>query len=677
MAKSIFDNCILPEDFQRLSDTEKTILFLRALGYQDNDKIYLRRLDDQKRSDTVPQNMECPLYQFASLRESVRDLNERQHFGLFLIVNGGGQNDKDVIRAKKVRAHFMEIDDLPIEDQAARIFAFPLPPSIIVRTRKSLHTYWLIKDGDIKQFRDIQARLAVYFGGDRAISNESRTMRLPYSFHNKKAPFLVEIIHFAPENIYTQEDLKELLPEIGGEAGKPSSGKNERYELPDTIEEHYRNNALFLYACSLQSRGFSDQEIQTLVHDANRDRCVPALPGSEVDQILESALSRYKKGNALKRFHKYRENGKPFDIIDEEIRKYILQKEKIIVTDGQIRIYEGGVYRYDNGDRITMDKVKRLMFPEVIKISRIRQAVELIRNDISVQMVLDDVNQYPKHWINFKNGMLDVRTMELLPHDPKYYAVNQIPYDYDPGYKIPAGSVVGKFIEIKFPDPEDRRMFLQYCGYCMTTETNWQKFLILFGEGETGKSTLLRLLEQMIGRENISTLSLQKINERFMSADLRGKLLNACADIPSAKLETDDVIKQIVGEDVIHGEIKHGDIFSFRNYAKLIFSANNIPANYNDVNGAFNRRLALIEIGEIGEIIPDLENGLQKDIQSFIHLCVNALHETSGRGFCESANSIRHREELKKENDSVYSFLQDCTVRDPDRRVLRAELHRA
>ena len=95
------------------------------------------------------------------------------------------------------------------------------------------------------------------------------------------------------------------------------------------------------------------------------------------------------------------------------------------------------------------------------------------------------------------------------------------------------------------------------------------------------------------------------------------------------------------------------------------------------MNGAFNRRLALIEIGEIGEIIPDLENGLQKDIQSFIHLCVNALHETSGRGFCESANSIRHREELKKENDSVYSFLQDCTVRDPDRRVLRAELHRA
>lgn len=672
---TMYKNCTVPNGFDAMTATDKTMAFLRAFGYRDNDPVFLRAFGDRE-GVRIAEKHDCQLYQFPSLRARLSDLNEHQFCGLFFVPNGGGQTDAEV---KIARAAFMEMDDGSFNDQLKKIFSFPLEPSIIVKTRKSLHTYWLLRDGKIKRFREIQQQLIAYFGSDEKIINESRTMRLPYSYHNKQEPVLVEIIHFKPENIYTQDQLSELLPEVPDDKtskGK-TAGRNEKFELPDVIDAGDRNHALFCYAASLQAKGFPDQELRAMVHAANADRCQPPLDDREVDGIITSCLNSYPKGNMLKRFHKYTENGKPFDIMDEEIRRYIIAKENIIVTDGQIRIYDGGVYKLDDGDRLLMDKVKQLMFPEVVKINRIRQAVELIRNDVTIQMNLDDVNQYPGSWVNFRNGMLDTRTMELLAHDPKHYAVNQIPHDFQQDYEVPADSVVRRFIDMKFPDAEDRRMFLQFCGYSMTTDTSWQKFLILFGKPDTGKSTLLRLLSDAVGRDNISTLSLQKINERFMSSKLRGMLLNVCADIPTGKMDADDVVKQCVGEDRIHGELKHGAIFSFRSYAKLIFSTNDIPANYADTNGAFNRRLALIQINERGGIIPDLEDGLRKDIQSFIHLCVDALHEATGHGLSESTNSIRHRDELKKACDSVYGFLQDNAIEDPDCRTQRTELYNA
>ena len=326
MAESIFNNCTVPEYFQSLPDIEKTIRFLRALGYQDNDTIYLRRFYDPQSNDPnhPAGKPESHLYDFPSLWESNRYLNEKQRYGLFLCVNGA-QTDDEV---KVARAQFMECDDGSFDEQLKKIFSFPLEPSIIVKTRKSLHTYWLLRDGKIKRFREIQQQLIAYFGSDDKIVNESRTMRLPYSYHNKQEPVLTTIVHFKPENIYTQDQLAALLPEVPDSKtskGK-NAGRNEQFELPDYIEAGDRNHTLFCYAASLQAKGYPDQEIRMMLKEANVDRCLPPLDGSEVDGIIESCLKSYPKGNSLKRFHRYTENGKPYDIIDEEIRRYIVRE---------------------------------------------------------------------------------------------------------------------------------------------------------------------------------------------------------------------------------------------------------------------------------------------------------------------------------------------------------------
>ncbi|WP_373482660.1 hypothetical protein [Acetobacterium sp.] len=71
--------------------------------------------------------------------------NQADRQGIFFVVNPGGPRDDAIV---DVTAHFVEADDLPLTEQYESLLAFPLAPSIIVKTRKSLHSYWLLKKPD-------------------------------------------------------------------------------------------------------------------------------------------------------------------------------------------------------------------------------------------------------------------------------------------------------------------------------------------------------------------------------------------------------------------------------------------------------------------------------------------------------------------------------------------------
>jgi len=133
---------------------------------------------------------------FDSIYETLLKHNIEER-GIFYVVNFGGNSDDDITR---INAQFVENDDLPLEEQLAMIKAFPLEPSLIVKTQKSLHTYWLIKDGDVKKFRRIQRGLIAHFNADPKCENESRVFRLPGFHHYKHDPVMVEVIKFNPES---------------------------------------------------------------------------------------------------------------------------------------------------------------------------------------------------------------------------------------------------------------------------------------------------------------------------------------------------------------------------------------------------------------------------------------------------------------------------------------------
>jgi P4 family phage/plasmid primase-like protien len=120
--------------------------------------------------------------------------------------------------------------------------------------------------------------------------------------------------------------------------------------------------------------------------------------------------------------------------------------------------------------------------------------------------------------------------------------------------------------------------------------SKYQKALLCVGKGANGKSTFLLLFEHFLGKENTGHVSLQVImSNRFATACLYGKLANIFADLKNDKLANTGLFKMLVSGDPMKSEKKHCQPFDFENYAKLFFSANEIPQS-EDTSYAYFRR---------------------------------------------------------------------------------------
>ncbi len=170
-------------------------------------RINIRIFSDKKGTGFKGKNLSFNMKDFQS-KSKVLMAHNKANRGIFFVVNSGGNSDRKI---NKINAQFFECDTLSLEEQLENISKFPLEPSIIVQTKKSLHVYFLIKNGKVEKFRDIQKKLAKHFNGDGSCINESRVMRVPGFYHCKEEPVRVKCIKFNPNLFYTQEDLEREL----------------------------------------------------------------------------------------------------------------------------------------------------------------------------------------------------------------------------------------------------------------------------------------------------------------------------------------------------------------------------------------------------------------------------------------------------------------------------------
>ncbi|GHU73398.1 hypothetical protein AGMMS49992_11810 [Clostridia bacterium] len=175
--------------------------------FASDERVCLRVFDDRKPTIFKGMKLESSVANMPAMMETLHKHNQ-QHRGVYFVVNYGGHEDSEI---KRINAQFVECDDLTFEEQQAQIDAFPLPPSIVVKTAKSLHVYWLMRDAKVCDFRRIQKKLVAQFHGDPVCVNESRVLRLPGFYHCKGDAVPVNCIRFDPQLRYTQAELEAVL----------------------------------------------------------------------------------------------------------------------------------------------------------------------------------------------------------------------------------------------------------------------------------------------------------------------------------------------------------------------------------------------------------------------------------------------------------------------------------
>ncbi|MBO5031082.1 MAG: hypothetical protein J6D08_04190 [Lachnospiraceae bacterium] len=403
---------------------------------------------------------------------------------------------------------------------------------------------------------------------------------------------------------------------------------------------------------------------------------------AEFESLLQQDRAVTEKGAEgsrldLSQFHLVNNKGIPTGVFDEAIFEYIKRQQDLFVCGGTVYIYDGGYFKADSSGARLKTMISKLIYPQFIKSTTLKRIYDRFLCDISLEVPFEELNCYPAHWICFKNGMYDCKEKRLLPHSPKYKAINQIPHEYKLD-AVSEGKRTEEFLNFICPEPDSREMLLQFSGYAHTKDVGQQKFLVLLGEGGSGKSTYIRLMESSVGSRNLSNISLTDLQQRFASFGLMGKLLNSCADLEISALEDTATIKKVLGEDTLRAEQKGHDAISFKNYAKLIFSTNELPLVKNEKTNGFYRRLLVLTMNRVPEKKnPNLLNELLQEIDYFLWLSVQALERMyENEIIITSAESEKAVAQLRMDSDTVQAFLVEECVLDDGSRIERTDLYK-
>lgn len=262
-------------------------------------------------------------------------------------------------------------------------------------------------------------------------------------------------------------------------------------------------------------------------------------------------------------------------------------------------------------------------------------------------------------WMNFPNGMLDWQTGDLVPHDPDLKSTVQFEVNWNPAAECPT---FDRFLS-QVMHEDYVRMAWEMIGYLMYSGNPLQVAFLLYGTGGNGKGTLIRVIESILGKENLAAESLDDLNgNRFSSVNLYGKIANIAGDIDGTYQETTANFKKLTGEDMIAAERKFGQRFKFENWAVPVFSANKIPGSADVTEGYLRRWIVLHFDARFtdGNRILGLSDILATEVEGIVVKAVSALRTLmERREFHPEGEAARGKEMFANQIDQVRQWLAD------------------
>ncbi len=198
--------------------------------------------------------------------------------GVFVMVNRGDGKGRKSGNVQAIRAVFLDLDGAPL----APVLAGPIPPAIVCESSPGKHhAYWPIAEMPLADFPGAQRALAAQYGGDAAVCDLPRVMRLPGYVHAKGEPFTSRVLHCDPVQPWRWQS-------FAGMMGLPFSAPRAANDAGPWCEGE-RNPALYRFACGLRGQGLDQREALRRVHVSNAGRCVPPLDAAEVAGIVANA----------------------------------------------------------------------------------------------------------------------------------------------------------------------------------------------------------------------------------------------------------------------------------------------------------------------------------------------------------------------------------------------------
>lgn len=406
-----------------------------------------------------------------------------------------------------------------------------------------------------------------------------------------------------------------------------------------------RNQALFTYILKLQSHDFSVEEARECIGLTNEYVLKEPLSDDELKVVL--------RDDAFAKPVFFKRNSFLFD----KFAIFLKNNHNIIRVNNRLHVYKDGIYIADQAE------IEAAMIQHIPQLNKTKRNEVLSYLEI---LIRENTPTVDARVIAFRNGLLNLENDSFTGFSPDTIITNRIPWDYNPNAFCELTDTMMDDISCK--NNEIRMLLEEMVGYCMFRRNELGKAFILTGEGSNGKSTFLNMLKTMLGKRNLSVLDLKKLDDRFSTIMMFGKLANIGDDISDGFVTDTAFFKKIVTGETIDAEQKGQPKFDFEPYVKLIFSANNIPRiGKGRDSTAILRRLVIIPFNARFEedqpgFLPFIGDNLksQESMEYMIRLGLEGLKRVlASRKFTKSEQVQKELEEFEETNNPILGFFRE------------------
>lgn len=318
-----------------------------------------------------------------------------------------------------------------------------------------------------------------------------------------------------------------------------------------------------------------------------------------------------------------------------ELAQELMRRVNFIIVCSAINMFNGIVYELLDNETLDRLILKELREP-IAEIGR-PEIISAIRAFVKKEpkLVIDDPTIDP-NYIVFRNGRLDIRTMEFADNDPLVFQTSYLNFNYD-RYNTHCPNFEKYLESVSGGDPDIKELMLQTHGYIASCSMDAKSFFLFIGEGDIGKSLTIGLDTMFFPNDFVSTIELQALGDKFSTGNLANVRLNVGGDLPNKPLTPDVVkhVKGITGNDMMTAEKKFVQPFSFKPTCKLVFATNH-PLVLQQRDDQFCERLVVIPFDNK---IPkdrqdhDLLNKLRDELPAIFNMILEAFLRLRNNNF--------------------------------------------
>lgn len=374
---------------------------------------------------------------------------------------------------------------------------------------------------------------------------------------------------------------------------------------------------------------------------------------SEEDLMNQPWVSQDGKGNIV--------------ILPQKLYAYLKKEANMKVTDKcNVYIFNGKYYQ-----PLSTQDLKAIIKAHVPLLLRNRKHWEAVYEEFKTDFA--DVKEVDfdtqEDIVAFENGVLNLRTGKLEEHNPKYNITRVVHANFKKELTLADAPLFQKFLNDLVGNTDSTQDFLlSYIGAILSNVwgKRWKSVLMLVGKGNTGKSVLRELTIMLVGEENNIAIELRRMQEKFGAAPLFRKRLAGSGDLEYIELSDLNILKSLTGGDMVSGEFKGKDLFSFQYKGMLWFNANELPYFRGDRGEHVYDRFVIVRCNNVIPVEqrdPMLLDKLWGERDAIASVAIKLVMEAVVKNNYKLPETNAMKEERKRyaiKNNSLFTFVSEC-----------------